>query len=473
MIVHTGFLPSRAKTLVEELASTSGSPTTHSLSPYNGMNHVLREQFPDDDLAYVLSCLSSCADYNADVQKPVKGPYVKRQSVTGEYLRKLEDIDESWVRKYLVDALVGIKVNRLGGIREAARKNKVTRTFTNSEGETVEEGECLIDYADYPPLTMAEAKSKLPYLLKRLFEKSKQLGVSTMSLIIAYESAKYYTKTEPKPKDLLSYNIYQVDSEGNITTPFPASANSGKKFPPASNWIRGYDQDTYFHDAMELLNVCRVLGIDIRKEDPHDYQAADMDKLIVTYVAKNKDYLFSNRKYNQNVLESLSKVNISDYKRRTAAPPALSVRIQNTIQAVIDCENEDIRNIVRHGENWDGLEEFFKKYAEVNPGFRAKHGGVLEVPTAEDFIVQEGFLYQKNDLVQPCLFSVKRFADDSVEATALAHVSGYLFSVTDSATLHYIDVELLGAYIDDYQRGVFDGHYTGRCKYGRWYSCFA
>ena len=80
----------------------------HSLSPYNGMRKVLFQQVPNGDLSRIIDMLKTQPDYDADHQKPVAGPYVKNKP-DGPYLRRLEDIGESWVQKYLENVLTGIK----------------------------------------------------------------------------------------------------------------------------------------------------------------------------------------------------------------------------------------------------------------------------------------------------------------------------------------------------------------------------
>ena len=274
----------------------------HSLSPYNGMRKVLFQQFQSKDgspdFGTIVQMLKDKPDYDADKQKPVAGEWTKDRPTPTSYLRRLEDIDESWVQKYLENVLTGIKTNKSGGMREYASRHREANTFRNSEGDTIEEGELLVDSPTYKAMDIAEAKSKLPYLLKRLYDKSLEMKVSAMSLIIAYEKAKIVRKV-PRPKDILEVGVYKMGKDGNLEGLFPLTANSGKVFPPACDWIRGFNRmDPYFADAVELIRVCEVLGIDIRNEDPRDYQKDDIAKLKVTYISKNRDYLSGSRQRN-------------------------------------------------------------------------------------------------------------------------------------------------------------------------------
>lgn len=492
MIIHTGQLPNPAPMLLVDLVSRTGSPTTRSLSPYDGMRDVLFSQFRkrgvEVDLDKIISMVKSVPDYDADKQQPVGGTWRKDRGHPDHYLRKLEEIDESWVRKYLENVLFGIRKNRSGGLREYAAQNQESRVLIGNEGEETEEGELLIDYGEFAPMDIAEAKSKLPYLLKRLHDKSIAMKVSAMSLIIAYERAKLSRKV-PKPMDLLAVGVYRMGKDGNIEGRFPPSANSGKVFPPACDWILGYTQDSYFTDAIELLRICTVLGIDIREEDPFDYQAADIAKLKVTYISKNRDYLSGSRQRNLSVLNSLSSVKISDYAVVSKSATPISVRVMNTVQSVLDCNDASIQKILEQKPDRDALNRFFRAYSEVAKDFRVTaqqraemsstrrkitlaNPKALLIPTMDDFITRDGFLYSPANSGVPQLFRIKKFTNDDIRADiAIAHSSGYLFLVADGNCVYYLDACQLTRYVDDFLSGRA-GQCTGNQKYGRWNVCF-
>lgn len=462
----------------------------HSLSPYDGMRKVLFQQVPNGDMSRVIRMLKDCPDYDADHQKPIAGPYV-RNKPDGPYLRRLEDIDASWVQKYLEDVLTGIKTNKSGGLREHASRNQEAATFHNSEGEVVEEGELLVDSPQYGAIDIAEAKSKLPYLLKRLYDKSVEMRVSAMSLIIAYEKAKI-EKPVPRPKDILAVGVYKMGKDGNLEGLFTSTANSGKVFPPACDWIRGFHpMDPYFADAVELIRVCEVLGIDIREEDPRDYQKDDIAKLKVTYISRNRDYLSGSRQRNITVLDSLSSIKVSDYgiARKQATP--ISVRVMNTVQAVLDCDDSTIQSILRQDPDPRAMNGFFNIYGQVAKDFRVTKKQHMEmlavrrrvqledpktllVPVLEDFVTRDGFLCSLTGSAMPQVFRVKKYVDQEKVCAdiAIAHASGYFFLVTEGNCVYYLDAVELGHYINDYQRGVFTNKYSKNHKYGRWESCF-
>jgi len=490
LIIHTGPLPNPAQLLLVDLVSRTGSPTMHSLSPYNGMRKVLFQQVPNGDLSRIIDMLKTQPDYDADHQKPVAGPYVKNKP-DGPYLRRLEDIDESWVQKYLENVLTGIKINKSGGMREYASHHREANTFRNSEGDTIEEGELLVDSPTYKAMDIAEAKSKLPYLLKRLYDKSLEMKVSAMSLIIAYEKAKIVRKV-PRPKDILEVGVYKMGKDGNLEGLFPLTANSGKVFPPACDWIRGFNRmDPYFADAVELIRVCEVLGIDIRDEDPRDYQKDDIAKLKVTYISKNRDYLSGSRQRNITVLDSLSSIKVSDYGIARKQAPPISVRVMNTVQAILDCDDPTIQSILRQDPDAKAMNGFFHIYGQVAKDFRVTKKQHMEmlavrrrakledpktllVPVLEDFVTRDGFLCSLAGGSIPHVFRVKKYVDQEQVCAdiAIAHASGYFFLVTEDNYVYYLDAVELGAYVNDFQRNVFTNRYSKNHKYGRWEFCF-
>lgn len=444
--------------MIVELISRTGSPTTDSLSPYNGMQSVACSQLKYVNIQNAVSMLMrGKKDYDADHQKPkvgVRPPDYKVALEEGEYLRRLEDIDESWIRKYIENVLTGLKKDKRGGIREYEAENVSARMFRNEDDEEVEECELLIEKQEYSPLSIAEAKSKLPYLLKRLHDKSIALGVSALSLIITYEKAKINRGAGTvRPIDMLHWAIYRVNTQGDITTAFPSTANSGKVFPVAFAWISGRTKDTYFYDAMEFLHVCEILGIDIRSEDPRDFQSEEIANMQVTYITKNKEYLSGLKKYNRDVLNGISKMSVSEYVNQSVSTQAIADAIQDTIQAVNDCIELNMQSLPADKMK---LEAFFEQYVKIAPEFKIRGN----IPTLEDFQVVDGFLYSKRCVFTPQTFRVQKYSDAGSTKPALMHISGYLFFVLRDNTLVFQDAEEVAKCVRD--------NYIGK-----WRTCFA
>lgn len=494
MLISLGALPNPAPTLLEDLVSRTGSPDMHSLSPYKGMANVLFQQFPPNgnNLDRIVDLLRQQPDYNADKQKPVAGTWIKDRVPPTTYLRRLEDIDETWVRKYLENVLVGVKKNKSGGIREYYSDHKEAYTLTDLEGNAVEESELLLEHQPQAPMAIAEAIAKLPYLLKRLYDKSLEMRVSAMSLIIAYERAKLEAKNLPKPKDILLEGVYKMDAEGHLGTQFLESANSGKVFPPACDWIRGFNKDPYFADMVELLQVCEVLGIDIKQEDPRDFQAEDIAKLKVTYISRNRDYLSGARQRNLSVMNSLRSVKVSDYQLGTN--PAISIRMQteNMAQAVLDCLDPTLKKCLEHPLPTAEINRFFNLYAAFAPDFRVTWEQHLRMATGKapdncknrdrrvtplllDFYTRDGFLCARTSPTRLETFRVGKFVDATkVSGTiAIAHTAGYLFLLSDDCRIFYLDMSTLADYMEDAMHGNFANKYVGNRKYGWWNCCYA
>lgn len=496
MIQSHSPLPNPARSLLEDLVLRTGLPTTESLSPYSGMQHVLFDQFKGRlssvDLQFVFDRLREEDDYDADKQRPVAGPWRLERTSSNAYLRRMEDIDESWVQKYLENVLTGIKINRSGGIREYESSNRETRTLTDSEGSSVDEGELLIGSYDYTPMDVTKAADKLPYLLKRMFDKSLQLGISAMSLIIAYEKARRQSDAVGgvRPRHILGNTVYYMNANGQLDGVLPSTANSGKKFPPACDWILGKDRDSYFQDAMELLDVCDTLGIDITQEDPQDYQAEQIQKLKITYITKNREYLRGMRPRNLSVLDALAGATVSGQIKPEPPGGTLGDLARDMVQALLDSTTDVIVGIRNTSPDSQSINTFFRSFAAVTPKFRVsarsralqsparipnlyKYSDVPNcVPLLSDFKTRDGFLCSRRDDQLPYIFDLTPYVSDlGGERFGILHVSGYFFLLTDSPHVHYLDVLELACYVDDYKRGQFGNRYTQGHKYGWWDVC--
>ena len=254
--------------------------------------------------------------------------------------------------------------------------------------------------------------------------------------------------------------------------------------------MRGDDRDAYFNDAMELLRICDVLGIDITKEDPHDYQAEDIAKLKITYIVKNREYLEGAMQRNLNVLSSLSAARVSDYITKPRAQVSITTQVMNTVQAILDCDHTEIRQILEGPPDTRFINKFFRTYASVAADFmitKKQHMSMMSdrsteftdpearfVPVLGDFLTQDGFLCSLSRDATLQLFRVGRYTSTQYGATvAIAHVSGHLFLATGSNDIYYLHVLELEEYINDCQHGRFSERYDGNRKYGVWHHCFA
>ena len=304
-----------ARTLIQDLALRSGSPTQESLSPYEGKYDVVAEMFRSSYDGSLSVLLASQPDYDADKQKPYRGKRTDEADENmnnefkdcnpmsediPEYPRRLEDIDISHVTRYLHNVIYGARFNANNSVKAYARNTQTTLTLQDNEGEYIEEKDLLIDdTGDYSAYELQEAKNQLPYYIRRLHDKSKEIGIHLISLMRAYERAKDLVEIENlnrkhmisvRPQHLISEGVYFMGADGTIGALCPVDANKNSRaFQAAYAWLSS-DSPTR-RDANMLLNCFEMLGIDIRRESPLLYTKDYVDKLVVTYVTSNVDYL--------------------------------------------------------------------------------------------------------------------------------------------------------------------------------------
>lgn len=474
MIIHTGSLPNPAPKLIVDLISRSGSPNEESLSPYDGMQDLLKEQSFRIPWSLVVEMLQNEKDYDARAQQPIAGKYVKRAEKGGDYLTRLEDIDASWVRSYVRDALIGLKLRDKGGVREYSHNHTYARTYIDEEGGIVDESELSIEVSEFSAMEVAQAKAKLPYLLKRLHDKSIELRVSVLSLLQAYEYVRGYTKSSsgPKPKQILDRGVLRMTAEGHISSYFPDSANSAGPFRTAFAWIRGNDKDAYFYDAIEFLHVCRVLGIDFSSIDPTDFQAEQIANLRVTYLRSNREYLDGPRGYNMNLLSAVGQLGVADYQSSFDTASTLGDYIRYTVQQVSEIESDPLYSALKQEPDPISWSRFFRAYASYCPGMKVPihirdkmtrrhskrtNSNFTVNPLLSDFYANDGFLCQLGSRGAFQQFPMKHIAPSYIAyETAIAHASGYIFLVTRTDDLYYIDIDTVTDYINTYHPKVRD-----------------
>lgn len=488
MIIHTGGLPNPAKKMIVDLISRCGSPDEESLSPYDGMRDMLREQHFRTSWSLIIKMLERRQDYNVQAQQPLPGKYVKRTNRNGEYLFRLEDIDESWIRKYIENVLIGLKKDDLGGIREYNQQNSYAPIFLDEDGGFIDSSEVFIEKEKYSPHEVAYAKSKLPYLLKRLYDKSLELGVSVISLMQAYEKAKHINKStaDPKPKAILSVGVLRMDDTGHITGYLPDSANSGRSFPRARAWIRGDNKDAHFYDAIEFMRVCEVLGIDFLSIDPMDFQAEQIAKLTATYLQSSRERSGGPRKYNLGVLHAVSQIGMSEYQIRPPETVSLRDCIRNTVQLISETDSVILNKCLSTDPSPLKWSKFFQAFAAYCPRMKTpisirdrmqhrhahrENSNFSVIPLLSDFYTDGGFLCKMGMRGEFQQFPMKHIAPPSLTyETAIAHASGYIFLVTKSDDVYYIDIGRITEYLNTHKIKVSDPKVPSEVCEG-WSSC--
>jgi hypothetical protein len=167
-------------------------------------------------------------------------------------------------------------------VQRAVRDKEDNRIFTESDIAT--------DDSDDARREVLEVKQKIPYLLKMLHIKSKQLGISLISLVIANEKVKAkYPDKSSKPVKLVEEGVYYMDKTGRITS---RMANVIGTFPHHLHlWVSGAEghYDIYYAAVVELLGYCDRIGVDLTLEDAMKYQEEFINSLPFDYIIRNDD----------------------------------------------------------------------------------------------------------------------------------------------------------------------------------------
>lgn len=455
-------------------------PSQESPSPYEGLLQLVMDQCAPGDVNLVLSLIETKPDYDAHSQKPQPGPFARgaRQS---PYLTRFEDIDASWVKEYLLSVIIGIKIQRNGGLQEHRRKYREIPALIGNDGEVVDAAELLVEQVDAQPSAVATAKARLPYLLKRLYDKGCQLGVSAMSAVIAYEKAKPSAVSRVMPKAFLAGGVYLMPKSAGAT--WERLFNNNRLLQTALTWVRGDCPDPYYWDALELVRICELLGVDIKEEDPCKYGHEFVDSLVVLYITKNREYIDTMRGRNPQVISSLCSINPQDYVQRACTQRTYYDIAEDVMQAVLDCSDPTIATIRNLPGNITLVASFLRAYATTDSTFQTSSSLRYEslgmnvpenavpwlVPAPCDFITNDGFMYFRAFAQRPRLFKVSHYTQGEGDF-AVAHISGYLFMVRSDNSIVYASMQDVISYIEERS---YSETGTLSSQYGRWSVCFA
>ena len=284
------------KTILEDVLSRDGIADADSFSPFRGMYRLLEDKLgARGNVAYTIREIISSGrkDFSAEKARP-NDDGINREDSADEvmhYYKRLEDIDDDFVEKYVSQVLTGFLWDNDG----AKRINKSLQTFDlwEDEDSLVSPTDVIYDEEDFTLDDIEEAKHKLPYLLKLLFDGSIKYKGSLLSFIIAVN--RFYKNTDGangiQPRNICNEGVYKVDSKGNITTKFTTADNTGTIFRTLFSWAIGEIEDRYYRAAKSLLRVCTILDLDITSEDARVYDSEVIESAVCTYILSNEEYL--------------------------------------------------------------------------------------------------------------------------------------------------------------------------------------
>lgn len=321
MLVITNPIKLYGKKVITDLATRVGDCTVDSFSYGPGMADVVRkfwhdteettmpieahfEAQKDFDCDVVKSSLSEDCDDDEE-EEDTFSPYDPSKDPIDfkEYNRRLEDIAPKYLERYLGNVVFNI-CHRDSTLKRQQIKHKVQPCLMGNGDDSDDFTELadlqLEDKDEWSLGQKQNAQRNLSYVLKRLFNLSRISHVHIPSYIAAFERAKLYIEanhTQGGSKMLsdnvvISQGVYLCDADGNITKKVLVE-NKNQRAKGMFNWImgRGGPYAAYYQDYVNFVHYCTVLDIDIVNDDMTKYQADFMDKLVVTTVTPNKQYV--------------------------------------------------------------------------------------------------------------------------------------------------------------------------------------
>lgn len=315
------------QTVLQESASRIGYWNTASLSPYEGLAAKVNTWIADSNTGFdgnVVELLKSVPDFDFDRIKPYEGEVNEDSAIDMElrknvpefryedeesplYVRRFEDMDGSFLYKYMYQIWYRINNYEKGGIREYLKANRVTGVYIDEEDGAVEEKDLITDYdfEDCDQSDVNRALSELPYLLKKIHEASKRLRLSLISLMRAFEIARDKEQnrrggsvsiSDIKPRHILSselirdYPVFYMTEEGTLGEMCAYDANKNKKEFADVFKLYARHTDPLCKLMDQFMLDLKIVGCDIRYENPANFVEEKINDVVVTHVINNESY---------------------------------------------------------------------------------------------------------------------------------------------------------------------------------------
>ena len=205
--------------------------------------------------------------------------------------RYMEDVDQSVFEKYIAECVYSFRMYNQHGDRAYKRNNgQVFNVLVNDEGDSYSALENLMVVQSNNPIERSKWRRKLPALLKRLHDKGKIYGLSTISCIRAMAIFKNQGKKvqDMTPGHFISYGVWKMDkSTGECTEPL--TQNAGLFQSVFQYWLLGKAPDLVYNDLIEFIAICSKADIDLTTIDPKEYGESYIRTLITAYITPNNE----------------------------------------------------------------------------------------------------------------------------------------------------------------------------------------
>lgn len=360
--------------------------------------------------SYTLSVLYDLikkeSDYNANRIGASTSPYLnksERDKKLDMSARTLETIHESWPRQYTEQLLFDITNKRRGGYADYEGFRVPQKLLEEEEtGVAVTQGELLQDKPEIATIDYLEAKKRLPYILKKLYMQSIRTSINLLSVIIAYEKAKHKKENYKlmTTVDILEQRVYPMNPNDDtiMPNPFIITGDYNTRFAKyAYPWVIEEITDAYTELKHELLHICWKIGIDIKQENPLDYNKDFIDSIVITSVEKNRRYLLGNNPINPDVIKRLSTIRLDEFSLKYDQETKVGNIPRYTITDLINTFKSSSVSKIIGQKGMDRVVQVYQMAFEFNM-LPAIHRNYTEIMISKNRVEDEFFLNEDGTL---------------------------------------------------------------------------
>lgn len=294
-----------SKTVLEDLASRSGPPTSSSFTPFIGKADVLREQFSGSqmDRFNMEGFLAENASFEFDPTRINENKTIGILEIEEKESRNfLEDFVEDGkeaesIKKWFIQACISYKKRKESSYRKQTSTYAITSYGDDDEGQfdprmiEVKKSEYSCSQEDYDLCIR-----KLPFYIKALWTYSRVYSANLFSFVAAYMDLlknKGKTRETIIIQDFSNYTTYMLKLDGTYKRAFDHSSDvKTERYVKVIDIFRKPETNPELMSLiMNFMDVCDTLKINFEYQDTMIFNADFINKLVCTYLPTNSEYL--------------------------------------------------------------------------------------------------------------------------------------------------------------------------------------
>lgn len=321
--------------ILEDVISREGSGSEDTFTPFDGCKDEIEKQFKgrykdmynkvsflnyvfnkdDNHSGYSDFNITKTSDYHTEGDVLVTSSSNKGWITLEDFMANASN-PNLCVRRYVQMMCVGYKNQSRSPVRTSVLNTSTTKTFIDEDGEKTEEYELLVDDKNLlnDMSIKNEAALKIPYLVKKIWDYSLELG-SNLFTFIAAVMAMEDNNESISLKSFSRYKTVKIRQDGSFDRLWKHSTDIKYHLYRDSivACIGGGSENSTIEitqEVIEFIKIMRILDIKLTYDDAVQIDSEFVNNIKCCYLPSMREYIEDYSIYDPELEAALSENNI-------------------------------------------------------------------------------------------------------------------------------------------------------------------